>query len=97
MRSTNTSEQKNNNQAKSVFLRNNSSDNSFSDNSFSSDNILLAMKKSFDKERSREFMKIQKLLFKRSNQQMSFEFKRVKEIFNIDSIDIYNQTIDIVM
>ena len=76
MRSTNTSEQKNN-QAKDV-----SSFDNF-DNSFSSDDTLLAVRESFvirDKERSHEFMNRQKLLF-----------EQVKEIFDIDSIDISEQ------
>ena len=80
MRSTNTSEQKNNNQAKDVF----SFDNS--DNSFSSDDTLLAVKKSSvirDKKRLHEFMNRQKLLF-----------EQVKEIFDIDSIDISEQTMN---
>ena len=53
------------------------------------------MKKSFVKERSREFMNKQKLLFKRFNQRKSSKFERVKEIFKIDSIDTFEQTIDI--
>ena len=110
MRSTNTPEQKNNNQAKDVSLLNSSSnnsppdnlpsdnsssDNSSSDNSSSSNDILLAMKKSSDKKRSREFMHRRKFLFKRSSQLKFSEFKRVKEIFNIDFIDTFEQTIDI--
>ena len=80
MRSTNTFEQKNNNQAKDVS----SFDNS--DNSSSSDDTLLAVRKSSvirDKERSHEFMNRQKLLF-----------EQVKEIFDIDSIDISEQTMN---
>ena len=53
MRSTNTSKQKNNNQAKDVF----SFDNF--DNSFSSDDTLLAIRESFvirDKQRSHRFI-----------------------------------------
>ena len=75
MRSTNTFEQKNNNQAKDVF----SFDNS--DNSFLFDDTLLAMKKLSvirDKERLHEFMNRSKLLF-----------EQVKEIFNLDFIDIF--------
>ena len=53
------------------------------------------MKESFNRKRSRKFINKQKLLFKRFSQQKSFKFKRVKEIFNIDFIDIFKQTIDI--
>ena len=90
-----------NNKAKNVLLLNNSFNNLFFDisffNSFLSDDML-AMKKSFvirNKERSRKFINKQKLLFNRFNQRKSSKYKRVKEIFNIDSIDISKQTIDI--
>ena len=59
---------------------------------------MLAMRESSvirDKERSREFMNRQKLLFERFNQRKSSEFERMKETFNIDSIDIPEQTVDI--
>ena len=75
MRSTNTFEQKNNNQAKDVFLFDNF------DNSFSSDDTLLAVKESFlirDKKRLHEFINKQKLLFKRFNRRKSSEFKQMK-------------------
>ena len=80
-----------NNQAKDVSLF----DNSFSNNLSSSDDILLAVRKSSmirDKERSHKFINRQKLLFEQSSQRKSSEFERVKEIFNIDSIDIPKQT-----
>ena len=91
MRSTNTSEQKNNNQAKDVF--------SFDhfDDLFTSDDTLLAIKKSSvirDKKRSREFINKQKLLFKRFSRRKSFEFEQIKEIFDIDFIDISEQTMN---
>ena len=59
---------------------------------------MLAMRESSvirDKERSREFMNRQKLLFERFSQRKSSEFERVKETFNIDSIDILEQAADI--
>ena len=80
MRSTNTSEQKNNNQAKDVS----SFDNSY--NSFLFDDTLLAVRELSvirGKERSHEFMNRQKLLF-----------EQVKELFDIDSIDIPEQTMN---
>ena len=97
MRSTNTPEQKNNNQAKDVSSLNNPSDNSSSDNSSSSDDMLAMRESSVirDKERPRGFMNRQKLLFERSSQRKPSEFERVKETFNIDPIDILEQAADI--
>ena len=85
-----------NNQAKDVLSLNNLSDNLSFDLSSSDD--MFAMRELSvirDKERSREFMNRQKLLFKQFSQRKLSEFKRVKETFNIDSIDIFEQTVDI--
>ena len=47
-----------------------------------------------DKERSHEFMNKQEFLFERSSRRKSSEFEQVKEIFDIDSIDIPEQTMN---
>ena len=87
-----------NNQAKDVSSLNDPSDNSSPDNSSVFDDILLAVREPSvirGQERSRAFMSTQKLLFERSSQRKSSGFERVKEIFDIDSIDISEQTVDI--
>ena len=82
---------KNNNQAKDVSSLDNP------DNSSSSVDTLLAVRESSvirGKERLHEFMNRQELLFERFSRREPSGFEQVKEIFDIDSIDIPKQAVN---